>query len=255
INVILKVLTKNYHVVNSWMRANTFGLLYKLLFNRAKIIFNIRHDFPEKFNLSQLLERFVVSQGRFMDGTIFVSYSAYKNYTSKGYENSNSIVITNGFKVHEENLYKKNHENKKIIGYVGRLHPVKNQEKMLQIFNEMNHLEDNLELWLVGANLNQLPLEKYVEDSNKIKILGEESNLHDIYSSMELLLLTSDREGFPNVIGEAMSYGVPVATTEAGDSFSIIENSGIKINKNETAVDTAKSISNLLSNQHEIDFS
>lgn len=243
---------EKYEIVNSWMRANLFGVLYKLLFRKAKIIFNIRHDFPYQLGIKKILEHFVIWQSKFMDGTIFVSYSAYKNYSIKGYKNKNSTVITNGFETNKYNMYKNQNNRKQIIGYVGRYNQIKNQKRMLRIFNEINNSAKQTELWLVGANLEKLPIDTYVKNPSKVKLLGELKDLSEVYSSIDLLMLTSIKEGFPNVVGEAMSYGVPVATTDAGDSYSIIQNSGIKIESYDDPIKTSEKILTLLKNKIEV---
>lgn len=75
-------------------------------------------------------------------------------------------------------------------------------------------------------------------------------NSFDIYNNIDVLLLTSRSEGFPNVIGEAMSVGVPVISTDAGESYNIIGDSGYKVGSNKHSV--LEALNNTYSNTEEL---
>lgn len=252
LSIVTKIVYQNSDVINTWMKANILGVIIKFLTRKTKIIFNIRHDFPDEINVKYFIEKLIVYFSRFADGTIFVSYSAYKNYILKGYHNRNTIVINNGFNVGSSNNYKLENEEKIIIGYVGRKNYIKNQKRLLKIYNEAEKMNPNLELWLIGRELDELPINEYLEDSSNVKIYGEMNDLDAIYKSINILMLTSLKEGFPNVIGEAMSYGVPIVTTDAGDSFNIIGKYGIRINRSDTDKQVANKIWDLLTNQEKV---
>tara|TARA_Y100001935_G_C17226284_1_gene467969 strand:+ start:101 stop:625 length:525 start_codon:yes stop_codon:yes gene_type:complete len=64
--------------------------------------------------------------------------------------------------------------------------------------------------------------------TSRFYFLGERSDVYDLMQSMDALCLSSAwGEGFPNVLGEAMSISVPCITTDIADSSEIVGKTGI----------------------------
>lgn len=60
----------------------------------------------------------------------------------------------------------------------------------------------------------------------RISLLGERYDIPGITAALDVAVSSSRGEGFPNVVGEAMSCGVPCVVTEAGDSARIVGDTG-----------------------------
>jgi glycosyltransferase involved in cell wall biosynthesis len=55
---------------------------------------------------------------------------------------------------------------------------------------------------------------------------GHRDDVAAVLAQADMLLLTSEHEGFPNAILEAMAAGLPVVTTPAGDAGTVVEDNG-----------------------------
>jgi glycosyltransferase involved in cell wall biosynthesis len=64
----------------------------------------------------------------------------------------------------------------------------------------------------------------------RVRLLGERQNVARLYASFDLYWMSSwargIAEGFPNVVAEAMSCGLPCIATDVGDASWVIGNTG-----------------------------
>jgi glycosyltransferase involved in cell wall biosynthesis len=62
---------------------------------------------------------------------------------------------------------------------------------------------------------------------------------------MDIFCLSSRTEGFPNVVGEAMTMGVPCVVTDVGDAAVLVGDAGIVVPK-ENPTELARGIRKLI---------
>jgi len=108
-----------------------------------------------------------------------------------------------------------------LVGIVGRLVPIKNHAlflDMAKIFiNENKDL--NVGFVLVGDGELRGKLETHVENMdllNHVSFCGWRRDLPEVYADLDVLALTSENEGTPVSIIEAMASGTCVISTDAG---------------------------------------
>ncbi len=71
------------------------------------------------------------------------------------------------------------------------------------------------------ASLNVLLDELELRDS--VRILTNRDDVEQLYRACDMTLLTSKREGTPNVVLESMASGVPVVATDVADNARILD--------------------------------
>lgn len=97
-----------------------------------------------------------------------------------------------------------------IVLYVGRLSREKHPERLLEIWNSFYPRHRDWKLLIVGDGPMKGDLELKIEE-NEIKnvlLLGNTPDIDRFYKVARLILLTSDYEGWPMSIVEAMGHGV-----------------------------------------------
>lgn len=110
-----------------------------------------------------------------------------------------------------------------VIGFVGRLTKDKGIPELMEAFAEVLRVEPQCYLLLVGwfdASEDALgrDLRARVEGHPRIVCSGYVDNVAQYYRAMDLLVLPSWREGFPNAVLEAAASGVPVVATKCTGS-------------------------------------
>jgi len=112
-----------------------------------------------------------------------------------------------------------------VVGTVGRLDPIKRQDLLLQAFSRLDHSKYKLKLMIIGDGPKRAQLEslkKRLAYSERIKLLGECDDVHELYNLMDIFVLPSRNEGISNTILEAMASGLPVIATSVGGNPELV---------------------------------
>lgn len=134
-----------------------------------------------------------------------------KEIYSKQFHNDNIIVIGNPIR----DIKPQDIERENIVISVGRLIDTKNFDQLINIFSKIEN--KNWKLIIIGGNAlkqnNSVKLQQQINDLNlneKIFLAGTQKDVESYLLKSKIFAFTSSSEGFPNVIGEAMSAGLPV---------------------------------------------
>lgn len=143
-------------------------------------------------------------------------------------------VIFNGIRV-DESVHKMSkelcrarcniQENHFVIIAIGRLYKQKNQSLLIDVFEDVFKKSGNCSLLIVGEDPVDGSYRKMLEDkidslskeiSKNIYLLGQRKDIPQLLRASDLFILTSDVEGMPLTLLEAMGYGVPSVCTAVG---------------------------------------
>lgn len=102
-------------------------------------------------------------------------------------------------------------ENKeKVIITVGRLIKSKNIDLLLEMFALLGNSE--WKLWIVGdgpEKENLIQLSNSLQLTERVVFWGKRQDVDQFYSKSSIFAFTSESEGFPNALLEAMSFSLP----------------------------------------------
>lgn len=102
-------------------------------------------------------------------------------------------------------------EGKFVVGHVGRFNPQKNHEFLIDIFNEIQKIEPESMLMLVGDGDLRVNIENKVKVlgiEDKVKFMGVRSDVNDLMQAMDVFLFPSLYEGLPVTMVEAQASGL-----------------------------------------------
>ncbi|MXN67465.1 glycosyltransferase [Stappia sp. GBMRC 2046] len=222
-------------IIVCWMyHAMVAGILAgRLARTSAPIFWNVRQSLDDMNVLSRssrLAARASRALSRLPDGIIFNSKRAMELHQRFGFENDNIDVIPNGFP--RIDVVRDQGERPRIYGIAARLHPQKDHALFFKAAAQLAAQEDDVRFVAAGRGLSweNETVRKMISDAglaeDLIELRGETDDMGSFYRSIDVLVLSSRTEGFPNVIAEAMGHGIPVVTTDVGEAATIVGSTG-----------------------------
>lgn len=162
------------------------------------------------------------------DGYVFQTDDARSYYDKRGLNVSNSAVIPNA--INEAFVLEPyTGEREKVIVSVGRLTKEKNFHILISAFAKIapKFPEYKLRFYGQGKMLETLQeLTKTLGIVNRVEFAGYVHNVSEVLRKTSLFVLSSEFEGMPNALSEAMALGLPCIATDCpvgGPRFLIEE--------------------------------
>lgn len=198
-------------------------LRFALPFLKAKIIYT-RHG-AAAYGGQQWL-RLHRNSAKYIHAATFVSQEGLEVFQqTHKWHNVPNYVIDNGVLIQpiEPKEAKKSDLR---IGSVGRMIPLKNQISLLRAASLLPvHLQQHIEIHYFGDGECANVLQDYNREQNwpvNVQFHGMTNDRNKIYSSFDLLAVTSETEGLSMVIIEAMANRIPVVATNVGGNPKLV---------------------------------
>ena len=212
--------------------AKLFRLKTKLVISdHVNLTMSIKKETNINFFIFKLILKFSY---KFADGIICVSEGVKKNIINiSGLQKDKITVINNPVLTDDlKNLAQKykNHKKPKTITLlsVGTLKEQKNHELLIRAFSLIENKKD-IKLTILGDGPKKNDLINLITEkkqTNRIQIKSFDLNIEKHYLNSHIFVLSSDWEGFGNVLVEAMHYGLDVISTNCNYGPSEILQNG-----------------------------
>jgi glycosyltransferase involved in cell wall biosynthesis len=141
----------------------------------------------------------------------------------------NKLIILNKLKFKDNDF---------IITFVGRIVKDKGINELINVFNILYKKYPDIKLLLIGDYKNEsdpisLQSQDIIKNNKSIKYLEFQEDVREYLSISSLFVLPSYREGLPNVLIEAGSFGIPLIATNINGCNEIINDgiNGLLVNK------------------------
>ncbi len=185
---------------------------------------------------------------RWVDLVICNSHAAAREMRRTGLGDRNLAVVPNGFDTDRFRSYPEAGRRLRkswgvadqapLVGLVARIDPMKDHETFIRAVARVAEASSDARFICVGggepaARQRLQELADTLGLSNRLLWVGDinPGEMPAVYSALDLLVLSSIAESFPNVVGEALACGIPVVASDVGDVAELIDDSGLIVGR------------------------
>lgn len=226
--VINAIWLRNYLIKNNIDILISFLAVFNILAVVASMGTNIplivadRND-PRKIPTNLVLRLCRNLAYTFANGVVLQS-EYNREYFSKRIKRKSKIIY-NPLNINDEVGKALTEKKHKYIITVGRLVPQKNQKMLIKAFIKFHNNHPEYTLIIYGEGNERAKLEKYIKDNNvekNVYLPGQKKDILNEILKAEIFVLSSNYEGMPNALAEAMGVGLPVISTKVSGATELI---------------------------------
>ena len=231
-------------VVQTWMvHSDLIGGIAARLAGVRHVIWGVRTTDYSVESLSTRSVRWLCARFSCVIPSKIVSaaQASLRSSVQAGYCAKKLMVIPNGFDIAALQSHRGKgavireqigvQSEKLVIGCLGRYNPAKDHVNFVQAAGLVAAKYSTCHFLMVGSDLTHSNAElmshiKATGFAERFVLLGERQDPAACLDAMDIFVLSSCTEGFPNVLGEAMAIGVPCVSTDVGDAAVLLGDAG-----------------------------
>ncbi|AZY51465.1 glycosyltransferase family 4 protein [Bordetella avium] len=235
--------------VQTWMyHADLIGGLAARLAGIKALSWGIRNS-GNHLNRSSRSARLVLRLCALLSGwmpraIVCAAQDAADRHQALGYDTGKIVVIANGYDLSRYAPDPLAGERMRalwgvdagtpLIGCVARWDPLKDHRNLLAALGQLLREGQAPRCVLVGrgmtpANAELMALIDGQGLAGQVLLAGPSDDVPAVMNSLDLHVLSSCAEGFPNVVAEAMACGTPCVVTDVGDAAYIVGDTGVVV--------------------------
>jgi glycosyltransferase involved in cell wall biosynthesis len=233
-------------VVQTWMyhadllggMAARLGGLKSIVWNvRASNLSNDRASLPTRgirwacARLSSVIPKIIVCN----------SHAGARVHAELGYQRQKIVVIPNGYDVAElgPDLNARSTlrqqwrcpPDQPVLGIVARWDILKDHENLIKALAILAQKGRAFRCALIGPGMNEkngalMELLRVHGVKENVVLHGPTEHINAVMSALDVHVLSSRAEAFPNTVAEAMACGTPCVVTDVGDAAAIVGDTG-----------------------------
>jgi glycosyltransferase involved in cell wall biosynthesis len=239
-------------IVQTWMyHADLVGGLAARLAGNRNVIWGIRTTGIAHAPRATAVVRRLCAwlSGRVPHTIVCVADASRKAHVDKGYDSQRMVVVHNGFNQSPEvgALQRMTlraqwgfDDSHVVVGNLGRFDPDKDLENFVRAAGILAPAHPQLRFVMIGhrSDAERAQLDAWVAGTGypeRFTLLRERADALVCLAAMDVFCLSSRNEGFPVVVGEAMSAAVPCVVTDVGDTALLVGDTGVVVPREDTA--------------------
>ncbi len=237
-------------VVLSFIGPPNIRMLLGTLGLKTRKIVSVRND-PYKEYGSGMKKEVAKVVFNLADGCVFQTKAA-ADYFSIKLQRKSTVI----FNPVEEIFYKTNHNSdEKTIIMVGRLNHQKNYSMAIKAFSLVAERHPEVVLDIYGEGELRESIQKEIDKANlnsRVFLKGRTDAVYDKLSSAMIFMMTSEFEGLPNALMEALAMGLPCISTDCscgGPKSIVIDGKNGYLVECNNEVQLAQKLDMLISNR------
>jgi glycosyltransferase involved in cell wall biosynthesis len=236
-------------LIQGWMYHGSLAAQLASVFSagRAATLWNIRqslYSLEYEKPTTALAIRLCARLSRRPAAIMYNSRTSAAQHGALGYHGGRALVIHNGF---DTDVFAPSAEvrasvraelrvapDSLLVGLVGRYHPAKDHANFLRGAALLRDACPDAQFVLSGRGIhrgNEALCELIGELGlgGLVHLLGPRQDVPRLMASFDVVVSSSFEEGFPNVVGEAMSCGVPCVVTDVSDLPWVVGETGMVV--------------------------